>query len=110
MLNDSKLLIQFGTSVKEMLNSSRIDQQDLAKKAGIDPTQLGRYLNKKTWPGLAIIGKIADALKVTPAYLLATPDERAKLDYKTPELNDEFEAIKKRLEALESKVPRAGRT
>lgn len=64
-------------NLKREIDKNDITQKELAKTAGIDETQLGRYIKGRHLPRVDQIGKIAEALKVSPAELLMTDEERA---------------------------------
>lgn len=76
MAKASELFIE---SVRTLLNQEGRSQRALALEAGIDPSRLAKLLNGQHEPSSSTMDKIAHALGVSPAYLLATPEERARL-------------------------------
>ena len=72
-------------------------QKQLAQKADLDETQLGRYLKGHTSPSFEAVERVAVALGVPPFYLLMSPEERALWDAKSAPKSD----LEARVEALE---------
>lgn len=60
-----------GVNVRRRREELRLTQSTLAKKADVNQTYLSDIENGKRSPNLSTVAKIADALDVTPSYLLA---------------------------------------
>lgn len=59
--------------IKEAMDKRGMNQSDLSKASGVDKGSLSRYLAKKVAPKRNAIAKIAQALHVSPAWLLGMP-------------------------------------
>jgi transcriptional regulator with XRE-family HTH domain len=69
-------------------------QSDRATKVGISYTQIGRYETKGSQPPAETLKKIADALGVSPDFLIyGTADDKAKTRLNDVELINQFKAI-----------------
>lgn len=63
-----------GKNVRRLRTAQGMTQEDLAGEAGLAMRHLGRIERGEGNPTVAIVGQIAEALKVHPAELYA-PDE-----------------------------------
>ena len=71
-----------------------MSQSDLADKVGISYAQIGRYETKDAQPPAKTLTAIADALGISPDYLIyGSSDEKAKTKLSDPELINQFKAI-----------------
>ena len=66
----------FGRRVRELRKARGFSQEELAHRAGIHWTYLGGIERGERNPALVNIGRIAAALKVTPAELFSGPPRR----------------------------------
>lgn len=60
----------FGKVLKQLREDKRITQEKLAELAEVDRTYIYRLETGKRSPSLSIVFRLADALKVTPGFLL----------------------------------------
>lgn len=67
----TKLVQQFGLTVRHMREQRGWSQEQLAALADINRSYLGEIERASAVPSLATIGKLAAALEQTPATLLA---------------------------------------
>jgi transcriptional regulator with XRE-family HTH domain len=65
------LRVAFGKRVKELRTGLSLSQEGLAERAHLHWTYISGVERGKRTPGLDVIGRIASALKVTPAELFA---------------------------------------
>ena len=71
-----------------------MSQSDLADKVGVSYAQIGRYETKDAQPPAKTLTAMADALGVSPDYLIyGSTDEKAKTKLSDPELINQFKAI-----------------
>lgn len=75
----SKVLEYLQFSVRKLLRESGRSQSELAKDLGMTPQAISDLLNSRHTPRLDRLEPIAEALKVTPAFLIASPDEQRLL-------------------------------
>lgn len=69
--------LNFGEQIREMRRSKGMTQQELADKAKISVNSLRRYEAHARQPNLDVVGRIANALDVTPGELLwSDPDSQ----------------------------------
>ncbi len=66
-------------ALKNLLESRGLTQAELAARAHINASHLSRYIRGETVPTIDQLSRFAEALGVSPAYLIASPDERIKL-------------------------------
>lgn len=83
-----------GNRIKLRRKELGLSQSELADKVGISYAQIGRYETKGVQPPAGTLTIIADALGVSPDFLLYGPaDEKAKTRLSDPELIEQFKAI-----------------
>lgn len=83
-----------GERIKLTRKALGFSQSELADKVGISYAQIGRYETKDTQPPAKTLTVIADALEVSPDFLLyGSNDEKAKTRLSDPELINQFKAI-----------------
>jgi transcriptional regulator with XRE-family HTH domain len=63
----------FAANLRRLRHDKGISQENLAYEAGVNRTYLSRLEKAASYPGLEIIGKLADVLDVEPAELLKLP-------------------------------------
>lgn len=77
----------FSGRVKQLLEAKKLTQKDLSKISGVSEPSLCRYLKGDVLPRMDIVQNIAEALGVSPAYLLG--------DGENHDTNDGTREIKK---------------
>ena len=83
-----------GNRIKQLRKQLNMSQSELADKVGISYAQIGRYETKNTQPPAKTLTAIADALGVSPDFLIYGPsDEKARTKLSDPELINQFKAI-----------------
>lgn len=83
-----------GERIKVRRKEVGLSQSDLADKVGISYAQIGRYETKDSQPPAKTLTAIADALGVSPDFLLyGSANEKAKTKLSDPELINQFQAI-----------------
>lgn len=89
--------MSFAQRLKATRLQKALSQSELAEKAGVHYTQIGRYENKGAHPAADILSKLSNALDVSADYLMnGSLDEAAQDSISDKELLSQF----KRLEAL----------
>ncbi|MCC7527088.1 MAG: helix-turn-helix transcriptional regulator [Candidatus Melainabacteria bacterium] len=68
---EKKICRRFGKRVKELRLRSRLSQEDFADQAGVDSSYLGKVERGERNPSLGVVARIAKALDMTLAELLA---------------------------------------
>lgn len=83
-----------GDRIKDLRKQKNLSQSELADKVGISYAQIGRYETKGAQPPAETLKKIADALGVSPDFLIyGTADEKAKTKLSDADLINQFKAI-----------------
>jgi transcriptional regulator with XRE-family HTH domain len=83
-----------GDRIKDLRKQKNLSQSELADKVGISYAQIGRYETKGSQPPAETLKKIADALGVSPDFLIyGTSDEKAKTKLTDADLINQFKAI-----------------
>lgn len=83
-----------GDRIKQRRKELGLSQSGLADKVGISYAQIGRYETKDAQPPAKTLTAIADALNVSPDFLIyGNVDEKAKAKLTDPELINQFKAI-----------------
>jgi Predicted transcriptional regulators len=83
-----------GDRIKDLRKQKNMSQSELADKVGISYAQIGRYETKGAQPPAETLKKIADALRVSPDFLIyGTSDEKAKTKLTDADLINQFKAI-----------------
>ena len=68
--------MNIGKQIRKVLaKRPELNQETLAKLSGVSKGRLSRITNQKALPSMAELKKIADALRVTPAFLLSDSNE-----------------------------------
>jgi transcriptional regulator with XRE-family HTH domain len=68
----------FAANVRRLRHDKGLSQEDLAYAADINRTYVSKLEKGISYPGLEIIGKIADVLDVEPAALITKPARKRK--------------------------------
>ncbi len=83
-----------GERIKQLRKQLDMSQSELADKVGISYAQIGRYETKGAQPPAETLKKIADALGISPDFLIyGDADQKAKTKLSDPELINQFKAI-----------------
>ena len=83
-----------GERIKVRRKELSMSQSELAEKVGISYAQVGRYETKDVQPPTKTLTAIADALGVSPDFLIyGDSGEKAKNRLSDPELINQFKAI-----------------
>ena len=83
-----------GERIKVRRKELSMSQSELADKVGISYAQVGRYETKDVQPPAKTLTAIADALGVSPDFLIyGDSGEKAKNRLSDPELINQFKAI-----------------
>ena len=56
--------------LKEQRSKAKVSQQELAKDAQVHHSNIGRYERGEATPSAAVLNRIADALEVSPDFLI----------------------------------------
>lgn len=68
----------FATNLRRLRHAKGLSQDDLAYEAGVSRSYLSQIEKGAFFASLKIVGRLADALKVEPAELLALPAKRGR--------------------------------
>jgi transcriptional regulator with XRE-family HTH domain len=83
-----------GDRIKDLRKQKNLSQSELADKVGISYAQIGRYETKGAQPPAETLKQIADALGVSPDFLIyGTSDQKAKTRLTDADLINQFKAI-----------------
>jgi transcriptional regulator with XRE-family HTH domain len=66
----------FAANLRRLRHIKGLSQEDLAYEADVNRTYMSKLEKGASYPGLEIIGKLADVLEVEPADLLRLPTKR----------------------------------
>ena len=66
----------FAANLRRLRHIKGLSQEDLAYEADVNRTYMSKLEKGASYPGLEIIGKLADVLGVEPAELLSLPTKR----------------------------------
>lgn len=92
-------------SLRDLRQKNRITQDELAERAGLKRGIITNAESEKSWPSSENLDALAKALEISPAYLLATPEERIKLEANpAPTLAEKLQAEVASLEPLQLEV------
>jgi transcriptional regulator with XRE-family HTH domain len=69
----------FATNLRRTRRAKGFSQEGLAWEAGVNRSYMAKVETGKTWVGLEIICRLADALEVEPAELLRMPPRRQRM-------------------------------
>jgi transcriptional regulator with XRE-family HTH domain len=64
-------LLQFGANLRAVREQRGFSQETLAQRAGMDPAEIRRLESARRDPGIRVLTRLARALGVAPADLLA---------------------------------------
>jgi transcriptional regulator with XRE-family HTH domain len=62
--------------LRRLRHAKGLSQEDLAYEADVNRTYMSKLEKGASYPGLEIIGKLADVLEIEPAELLRLPTKR----------------------------------
>ena len=63
----------FAANLRRLRHAKGISQEELALRAGVNRTYMGKLEKGASYPGLEILAKLATVLEVEPAELLRVP-------------------------------------
>lgn len=63
----------FAANLRRLRYERELSQEDLAYEADVNRSYMSKLEKGASYPGLEIIGKLADVLRVEPAELLRMP-------------------------------------
>ena len=66
----------FAANLRRLRHTKGLSQEDLAYETDVNRTYMSKLEKGASYPGLEIIGKLADVLEVEPAELLRLPTKR----------------------------------
>jgi transcriptional regulator with XRE-family HTH domain len=66
----------FAANLRRLRHTKGLSQEDLAYEADVNRSYMSKLEKGASYPGLEIIGKLADVLEVEPAELLRLPTKR----------------------------------
>ena len=66
----------FAANLRRLRHIKGLSQEDLAYEADVNRTYMSKLEKGASYPGLEIIGKLADVLEVEAAELLRLPTKR----------------------------------
>jgi transcriptional regulator with XRE-family HTH domain len=69
----------FARNLRRWRRERGISQEDLAYSAEVNRTYLSKLESGHSYPGLEIIGKLADVLEIEPAELIKLPAKRTRV-------------------------------
>lgn len=88
--------MKFQERLKQARSEKKISQQELAKLVGVHYTNIGRYERGEAVPSAHVLNKLAQALDVTPDYLInGTLDDKADDSISDNELLIMFKKVEK---------------
>jgi transcriptional regulator with XRE-family HTH domain len=75
---------QLSQTIIQLMHRRRMKQIELSRAADVDSSQLSRILQGRAFPSIDSLGRIADALGVSPGSLL--DGETPRIEENTPEI------------------------
>ncbi|MEL6628592.1 MAG: helix-turn-helix transcriptional regulator [Bacteroidota bacterium] len=85
---------QLGQRIKELRKQKNMSQSQLASIVGLSYAQIGRYETKGTQPPAEALKKIAQALEVSPDFLInGSSGDQAHASLTDTELIQQFKAV-----------------
>ena len=85
---------QLGERIKQVRKQRGMSQSALAERVGLSYAQIGRYETKGTQPPAEALKKIADALGISPDFLLyGSAEQKAGANLNDVELIQQFKAV-----------------
>jgi len=80
--------------LKQLRKEKKLSQQELAKLSNVHYTNIGRYERGDAKPSIEVLSRIANALEVSPDYLLnGTLEEKAADTISDSELLVQFKRV-----------------
>jgi len=77
-MNEQKIKNLFGDHVRELRKANGLSQEELALRADLDRTYIGGVERGERNVSLINICRIAEALSVSPDFLLSNPKEQKR--------------------------------
>ncbi|MDX9905907.1 MAG: helix-turn-helix transcriptional regulator [Bacteroidales bacterium] len=88
--------MSFKDRLKQARTNKKISQQELAKRVGVHYTNIGRYERGEAVPSANVLNSLAQALDVTPDYLInGTLEDKADSAISDNELLIQFKKVEK---------------
>lgn len=71
---------KFHTRLRQVMFFKGIRQADIVERTGIEKSKISRYVNGHNKPNAAALTKLAEALDVTPSWLIGEGDDLSGAD------------------------------
>lgn len=96
LINTKRCIMSFKDRLKQARTNKKISQQELAKRVGVHYTNIGRYERGEAVPSANVLNSLAQALDVTPDYLInGTLEDKADSAISDNELLIQFKKVEK---------------
>ena len=62
---------QFAERLRVLMSEKRVSAQELSERTGLTPTAISRYRSGDRTPSIETIGRVSEALEVSPEYFFS---------------------------------------
>jgi len=92
------ILVKFGQRVRQLRKAKNLSQEQLAEKANLHPTFIGKIERAEINPSIITLEKIAQAFSIPLSQLLSFPDDKQIITPKIELLNESITKAMKELQ------------
>jgi len=96
-MREEKILTQLAQRIRELRRIKEMSQEQLAERADLHPTFIGKIERAEINPSMITIEKIAQAFKIPVSELLSFPDDNKIYDKNAEALVDSLDKATKEL-------------
>jgi len=91
------ILVKFGQRIRQLRQAKNLSQEQLAEKANLHPTFIGKIERAEINPSIVTLEKIAQAFNMPLSQLLSFPDDKQIITSKIEMLNESITRAMKEL-------------
>jgi len=103
-MKESDILLRVGRRIRQFRKMYQMSQEQLAEKADLHPTFIGKIERAEINPSIVSLKKIADAFKVPVSELLSFEEDRERYDENVKTIVDSLEKATKELKVARDLV------
>jgi transcriptional regulator with XRE-family HTH domain len=94
------ILVKFGQRIRQLRQAKNLSQEQLAEKANLHPTFIGKIERAEINPSIVTLEKIAQAFNMPLSQLLSFPDDKQIITSKIEMLNESITRAMKELKTV----------
>lgn len=100
IMKKTTILLKVGQRIRQLRESKNMSQEELAEKADLHPTFIGKIERAEINPSIITLGKIAQAFNIPLSQLLSFSEDKQVIESKVELLNESLNKAMKELQVV----------